>query len=55
MLTDVDACDGTRGLYGHRIQSALGADWEKNRSPHRGFEPAFVLRLALQWDAVPAE
>ena len=29
--------------------------WEKNLLPHRGLEPASVLRLAFQSDAVPTE
>ena len=36
-------------------ESALEVDWEKNPLPHRGLEPASVLRLAFQSDAVPAE
>ena len=36
-------------------ESALETDWEKNPLPHRGFEPASVLRLAFQSDAGPPE
>ena len=43
--TDADACDCTRGLYRHR----------KTDLPHRGFEPASVLRLALQSAALPTK
>ena len=43
--TDADACDCTRGLYRHR----------KTDLPHRGFEPASVLSLALQSAALPTK
>ena len=36
-------------------ESALEVDWEKNPLPHLGFEPASVLRLAFQSDALPTE
>ena len=35
--------------------SVTEVDWEKNPSLHRGLEPASVLRLAFQSDALPAE
>ena len=47
--TDVGACDCTRWL------SALGVDCVKQLLPHRGFEPASVLRLAFQSDTLPTE
>ena len=33
-------------------ESALKADWEKDPLPHLGLEPASVLRLAFQLDAL---
>ena len=54
--TDVDACDCTRELYGHRKRVCTGSYlWEKNPLPHRGLEPASVLRLAFQSDRLPSE
>ena len=56
--THVDACDCTRGLYGHRQRVCTeGWLWETNSLPHRGLDqPASAkLRLGLQSDAVPAE
>ena len=54
--TDVDAvCDSTRALYaGYRKSwkfSALEVDsvGEKNPLPHRGLEPAIVLRLGFSF------
>ena len=56
MHTDVDACDCTRGLYGHRNRVCAGRLlWEKNPLWHRGLEPGSVLHLAFQSDALPAE
>ena len=55
VLTDVDAGDCTRGLYGHRKRGHWKLTLEKNPLPHRGLEPASVLRLAFQSDALPAE
>ena len=56
VLTDVDACDCTRGLYRHckslHWKLALG---EKNPLPHQGLEAASVLCLAFQSDALPTE
>ena len=50
--TDVDVCDWTRGLYGHRKRVCTGSWlWEKNPLPHRGLEPASVLRPAFRSDA----
>ena len=51
---DVDACDCTQGLYGHR-ESALEVDWQKNHLPQRVLEPASVLCLAFKSDALPTE
>ena len=54
--TDVDACDCTRGLYGHCKTVCTGRClWEKNPLPHRGLEPASVLRLACRSDALLTE
>ena len=54
--TDVDACDCTPGLYGHRKRDCTGSWlWEKNPLPLRGLEPVSVLRLALQSDALPTK
>ena len=51
--TDVDACDCTRGLYGHRKRVCTGSWlWEKYPLPHWGLEPALVLELAFQPDAL---
>ena len=56
MRTDVDACDRTRGLYGHRDRICTGSWlWEKNPLPHRGLEPTSVLRLAFQSGALPTK
>ena len=56
LRTDVAACDCTRGLYRHRKRVFTGSWlWEKNSLPHRGLEPASVLRLAFQSDALPTE
>ena len=44
MHTDVNPCGCTRGLYGHRRESALKGLWEQNHLPHRGLEPASELR-----------
>ena len=47
--TDVDACDCTRGLCGHRKRICIGSwPWEKYTLPHRELEPASVLRLVFQ-------
>ena len=54
--TAVDACDCTRGLCKHRLKVCTGRWlWEKTPLSHRGPEPASVLRLAFQSDALPAE
>ena len=42
--------------HGHRKRVCTGSWlWEKNPLPHLGFEPASVLRLAFQSDALPTE
>ena len=39
--TDVNACDCTRGMYGHRKRVCTESWlWDKNPLPHRGIEPA---------------
>ena len=45
------------GVYRHRKRVCTGSWlWEKkNPSPHRGLEPASILRLAFQWDALPTD
>ena len=49
MRTDVDACDGTQGLYGRRKRVCTGNwFWEKNPFLHRGLALASVLCLAFQ-------
>ena len=46
--TDVDTCDCTRGLYGHRERvCSENRLWEKNPLSRGGLEPASVLRLAF--------
>ena len=55
VCTDADACDCTRGLYGHRNSLHWKFTLEKNPLPHRGLEPASVQRLAFQSDAVSTE
>ena len=54
--TDVDACICTRGLHGRRKRLCMGSWlWEKNTLLHRGLEPASVLCLAFQSDALQTE
>ena len=54
--TDADACDCTRGLYGHRERVCTESWlWEKKPMPHLGLEPTSVLRLTFQSDALPTE
>ena len=51
--TDVDACDCTRGICGHRKRVCTESWlWEKNPLPHRGIEPASA---ACRSDAIPTE
>ena len=51
--TDVNACDCTRGLYGHRKRVCTESElWEKNSLPHRGIEPASA---ACWFHALPTE
>ena len=46
----------TGGLYGHRKRVCTESWlWEKNALPHQGIEPASVLRLVLESDALPTE
>ena len=52
MRTDVNAYDCTRGCTDTVRESALNVDWEKNRLPHRGTEPAST---ACRSDALPTE
>ena len=54
MHADVDACNCTRGLYGHRKTKRVCTEswlWEKNHLPHQGLKPTSVLCLAFQLDA----
>ena len=54
--TDVDACDCTRGLCGHRKRVCTGSWlWEKSPLLHVGLEPASVLHLAFRLDGLPTE
>ena len=54
VCTDVDACDCTRGLYGHRkVVCNKSWLWERNPLPPLGLEPASVLRLDFQTGALP--
>ena len=56
VCTAVDACDCTRGLYGQRKRVCTESWlWKQNPLPHRGLEPASVLRLAFQSDAPPTD
>ena len=53
VLTDVNACDCTRGLYGHHEKVCTECWlWEKNPLPHRGIEPASA---AWRSDTLPTE
>ena len=53
--TDVVACDFTQWLYGHRKSVCTEVDWQKHPLPQGRLEPASVLRLAFQCDALPTE
>ena len=56
MRTDVDALVANGGCTDIVRESALKADsGQKNPLPNRGPEPASILRLAFQSDAVPTE
>ena len=56
LCTDVDACVCTQGLYTHRKTACTESRlWEKSPLPHRELEPATVLCLACQLDALPTE
>ena len=57
MRTDVDACDFTRGLYGHRKrESALEVDSGRNIPCRTGdSNPRQYCALALHSDALPTE
>ena len=51
--TDVDACDCTRGLNGHRKRVSLKVDSGRKIPCRTGvIEPASVLHLAFQSDAL---
>ena len=54
--TDIDACDCTRGLCGHRKRVCTGSWllWEINPLPHRGLEPAsaFSVVTLYHWFSV---
>ena len=54
VYTDVDACDCTRGLYGHceRVCTRSWL-WERNPLLHCGLKPASVLCLVFQQDSLP--
>ena len=56
--TDVDACDCTRRLYGHR-KRVCAESWlwslKENTLPHRGSNPRQYFALAFQLDALPTE
>ena len=55
-MRNIYACDCTRGCTETAVrESALKVDWETNRLPHQGIEPASVLRLAFRSDALPIE
>ena len=54
--TDVDACDCTRGLYGHRKRVCTESRIrEKSPLPHQGLEPAsvsptgFLVGRCINW------
>ena len=54
--TELDVCDCTPEMYGHRKRVCTESRlWEKNALSHRGLEPASVLRLAFESDALPPE
>ena len=55
VCTDVVACDSHGGCTNTARESELNWLWEKNPLPHWGLEPASVLRLAFQSDALPTE
>ena len=67
LRTDVDTCNCTLGSRGGGRVGEGGADTvtepalevdsgrEKNPLPHWGLEPASVLRLVFQSDALPTE
>ena len=56
VLTDVDACNYTHGLYSYRKRvCAENWLWEKNPLPHLGHKPVSVLHLAFQWDTLATE
>ena len=53
---DVDACNYTWGLYGHRKRVCIGSSrWEGNRLPHSGLQtcmviaPGFSVGLSTNW------
>ena len=52
--TEVNAHSCTWGLYKH-CKRTLEVDWEKNPLPYQGLEPASVLCLVCQSDALPTD
>ena len=51
--TDFDVCDCTQGLSGHRKKACTGRQlWEKSPFLYWGLEPASVLHLAFESDAL---
>ena len=54
--TNVDACDCTRGLYGHRKRVCTESWlWEKNPLPHRGLELSSLCGWLFLPNALPSE
>ena len=49
--TDVDVCDCTRALYGHRKSLRWKLTLGKNLLLHQELKPPSVLHLAFQSDA----
>ena len=46
--TDLDACDCTQGMYGHRKRVCTGNPlWDQNPLPHRRKRTSSALRLAF--------
>ena len=56
VLTDVDACNYTHGLYSYRKRvCAENRLWKKNPLLYLGHKPVSVLRLAFQLDTLATE